>query len=243
MARATGSCGARSERRSTASGHGCRSTRPTAFPSSSIVMPEAGPSTATPTGWVPSTSPRKREANAIEVTGRSWSSPRPSAGGRAELSRQRRDGGRRGPAPLRTRRRPDAPLRPVGHPCDPLAERAARLIDAVGEDFRQLVRVDLLNGLFDPLELARDRLDDEQSLVILADPPLPAVDGVDVGDDVDAGRLAVAEERVRDVEGLVFSADRGDDDDELLAAHRGADLMPRPGRCQGTRGISSAPNC
>ena len=125
------------------------------------------------------------------------------------------------------------------------AAKARRgIVDPVGEDLGQLVRVDLLDRLAHALELAGARLDEEEQLAVVADAPLPAVDRVDVRDDVDARRLAVADQRVGDVERLVLRPDRGDDDDEILRCHAARIPLRAAGWCQATepaRGIPPAP--
>ena len=83
----------------------------------------------------------------------------------------------------------------------------------------------------------RAGLDDQQELPVVADPTLPAVDRMDVGNEVDAGRLPVADQGVGDVEGLFFGADGRDDDDEILTTH-GRDIPRLGGGEVKGRGVS-----
>src|SRR5262249_3281842 len=80
---------------------------------------------------------------------------------------------------------------------------------------------DLLDRLPDAGEFLARRLDEQQKLAVVADAALPAINRVDVRDEIHARGLAVAHERMRDVEGLVLGAHRRDDDDQVLRAHGG----------------------
>ena len=83
----------------------------------------------------------------------------------------------------------------------------------------QLIGVDLLDRLPHALELLCAGLDHQEVFPVLADSSLPSVDRMDVGKKVDAGRLAVANERVSDVERLLLGAGGGHDHHQVLGAH------------------------
>src|SRR5439155_5495437 len=83
-----------------------------------------------------------------------------------------------------------------------------------------LVGVDLADRRGDVCEMPRERLDDEDELGILADLSLPAVDRSDGRNHVDAGSMPAFDERLADIEPLLFRADRSQHHDDVVSAHR-----------------------
>ena len=161
-ARATSSCGARSRPKSTDVRPGrARRAAPAGVPSSSNSTEATVASRDDGDGLR-----RRRRGPGRESRRRSW-----RGDGRTRLPEAsgRRDRHRRRVAGLAMRRRaawrearggrggggllPGLPLGVLGRPDDPVGERRRRLVHAVGEHFRELVRVDLVDRVADVWEL------------------------------------------------------------------------------------------